>query len=92
MTDSGATSSTARLRSYWITFPDGSQTPASVGVTAWSLEDAHHLLNAYGYYPTEPIAVREDITVAELDQRRVVPNMGPIAVRGVWYPALNAGF
>ena len=83
--------SPAQLHSYWITFPEGSRTPSSVGVTAWSLDDACHLLNAYGYYPAKPIAVREDVTVAELDQQQVVPNMGPIVDRGIWYPALNAG-
>ncbi len=81
----------AQLHSYWITFAEGLQTPSSVGVTAWSLEDACHLLNAYGYYPAEPIGVREDVTVGDLDQKLVVPNIGPMAARGIWYPAVNAG-
>jgi hypothetical protein len=81
----------AQLHSYWITFAEGSHTPSSVGVTAWSFEDACHLLNAYGYYPGEPVAVREDVAVGDLDQRVVVPNIGPILERGIWYPALNAG-
>jgi hypothetical protein len=35
--------------------------------------------------------VIEGITVAELDPRHVVPNMGPIAVRGMWYPFVAVG-
>jgi len=33
----------------------------------------------------------EGITVAELDQPHVVRNMGPIAVRGMWYPLVAVG-
>jgi hypothetical protein len=48
----------------------------------------------YGcYLPDDPSAlrVREDVTVAALDQSHVVANMGPIAVRGLWYPLIAVG-
>ena len=31
------------------------------------------------------------ITVADLDQPHVAANMGPIAVRGMWYPFVAVG-
>jgi hypothetical protein len=64
---------------------------AQYGVTAHSYEDATQLLRAAGY-PLEPgvaVAVREEVTIDQLDQRHVVPNMGPMQVRGVWFPRRN---
>ena len=37
------------------------------------------------------ISVMEGLTVAALDQSHVVANMGPIAVRGMWYPFVAVG-
>ena len=64
-----------------------------MGVTARSLEDALWLLEERGYFfhKSGPVDVRENITVTELDQNHVVPNMGPIVFRGIWYPCLNVG-
>jgi hypothetical protein len=30
-----------------------------------------------------------DVDVASLDAKHVLPNIGPVVVRGVWFPALN---
>jgi hypothetical protein len=62
------------------------------GVTAHSLEDAEALLAAAGYVAQrdyEPSLVVEDVDIRGLDQDHVVPNMGPPAIRGVWYPCHN---
>ena len=79
------------LTAYWIT--TSSMAPTfGYGVTARSIEDAFAILGAEGY-PIDPseagVVVRPDITPADLDQLNIVPNIGPIVVRGVWYPFLN---
>ena len=62
-----------------------------VGVTAYSLEDAKRLLKEKAF-PREElpriIKITENIQFKDLDQNHVVPNMGPITERGVWYPNL----
>ena len=80
-----------RCRAFWLAFPSG---PLGMGVTARSLEDAFALLDQHGYdiHRTGPVEVRENVTVADLDQNDVVPNMGPIVFRGIWFPCLNIGF
>jgi hypothetical protein len=78
---------------YWITFQN--QHFHQLGVTAYSLQDAFKLLAAQGYIfdPDRDISsLQPHVRVADLDQRHVVGNMGPIIVRGVWYPCLNIGW
>lgn len=43
------------------------------------------------YFPPEAIflGVVPDVDVRTLDEGHVIPNMGPPAIRGVWYPKLN---
>jgi len=61
------------------------------GVTATSQADAEALLKSYGYpLPSERIvSVRQGVSTASLDKEHVLPNAGPLAVRGVWYPCRN---
>jgi len=83
------------LTSYWITFPEDRSAPLGIGVTAYSVEDAFRLLEERGYDYHRRMSraeIRENIKIADLDQFHVVPNMGPIVVRGIWYPCLNIGF
>jgi len=85
--------SNTHLIPYWITFRN--QRFQQLGVTAYSLQDGFRLLAVQGYTfdPEADIStIQEHIRIAELDQRHVVPNMGPIIVRGVWYPCLNIGW
>lgn len=58
------------------------------GVTAFSREDAEELLRRFGYPRGGEIVTRvmEDITHAELDPHHVIPNAGPMVIRGVWFP------
>lgn len=83
-----------RCRAFWLVFPDQPTVPLGIGVTARSVEDAFALLEQHGYrlHRSGRVEVREDVTVADLDQEHVVPNMGPIVFRGIWYPCLNIGF
>ncbi|HCN30769.1 MAG TPA: hypothetical protein DIT64_19015 [Verrucomicrobiales bacterium] len=78
------------LKTYWI------ESPAigflGLGVTAFSRDDAFQLLSASGYVlsPEDPsIRITEGIQVADLDQNHIIPNMGPIVFRGVWFPRAN---
>lgn len=83
------------LTAFWINspFPHG---PLGFGVTAWSVDDALGIIRALGYgqYLPDDLAgvhVAEGVTVAELDQPHVIGKMGPIVVRGMWYPFLTVG-
>jgi hypothetical protein len=83
------------LTAYWIV-PPSPHGPLGFGVTAWSCDDAVRIIRAfdYGRYLPEDLStltVKEGIAVAELDQPHVVANMGPIAVRGMWYPFVAIG-
>ena len=83
------------LTPFWIV-PPSAHGPLGFGVTAWSLADALSIIRAFDYGRFLPddlsaLTVTEGVTVAELDQPHVVANMGPIAVRGIWYPFVVAG-
>ena len=81
------------LTCYWIT-TGRAWGPLGFGVTAWSLEDAIQLLGTEGIDILENLGqfqIRENVTFAELDQNHVVPNMGPMVMRGVWFPCRNLG-
>lgn len=81
------------LTSYWITTPHRNG-PLGFGVTAWSLEDALNIIRGWGYMLSEntsSLDIRENITVADLEEQHVIKNMGPIVVRGLWYPFNGIG-
>ncbi|HEY4239024.1 MAG TPA: hypothetical protein VGM88_04380 [Kofleriaceae bacterium] len=85
---------TCGLTAYWISYPEDWGFPMGQGVTAYSTDDAFRLLEAQGY-DFHLRARRVDVKVVtfdDLDDRHVVPNMGPIVVRGVWFPCLNVGY
>lgn len=79
------------LRAYWIT-TGVRWGPLGFGVTAFTVDDAVALLHSEGFELSENlegVQIRENVTFAELDQNHVVPNMGPMNMRGVWYPSCN---
>jgi hypothetical protein len=81
------------LTCFWIT-TGNRWGPLGFGVTAWSPEDAIRLVKAQGFdipENLEQLEIRANVTIAELDQNNVVPNMGPMIMRGVWYPRCNLG-
>jgi hypothetical protein len=76
------------LHRYW--FPTTSR--LGIGVSAYSVEDAKHLLETTApdlIADIEPTTVIEDVDIHTLDQNHVIPNMGPPTIRGIWYPRLN---
>jgi hypothetical protein len=61
---------------------------AGCGVTASDLEDALSLLKQH-VFPTGLPSIGglvEDVDVSTLDQGHVLPNMGNVLVRGIWFP------
>ncbi len=85
----------AGLTAFWVRSPVP-HAPLGFGVTAWSLGDALGIIRAldYGRYLPGDLAgvwITEGVAVAGLDQTHVVTNMGPIAVRGMWYPFVAVG-
>lgn len=79
---------TGGLVAYWITRPG---TGHSLGVTGRSAADAIDLATHAGYELTSPCNVAENIRAEDLDPRHVLPNIGPLMVRGVWYPLTAVG-
>jgi len=76
------------LRRFWFPLSTG----LGIGVTAASAIEARELAeNARSrYFPAARfVGLVPDIDFAALDQEHVVPNAGPVVVRGVWYPRLN---
>jgi hypothetical protein len=83
------------LTAFWVSFPKDPTFPLGLGVTAWSRADALRLLEERGYdfhLRATEIAFREGITIDDVEYAHVRPNMGPMIVRGVWYPCFNIGF
>jgi hypothetical protein len=85
----------SELIAFWIRSPFP-HAPLGFGVTARSLDDAMAIIRAldYGRFLPDDLAgvrVIEGVTVAALDQPHVVPNMGPIVIRRMWYPFVAVG-
>ena len=87
------------LRRYWfIVYPQDRFGPRNIGVSAYSKTEAMKLasetlrkLNLTEYLAdfnehTESI---ENIDIRLLDQNDVIPNMGVVTWKGVWWPNLN---
>ena len=73
------------LRRFWFPLPIG----FGVGVTAASEAEARELAEVVRarYFPDAALeAVVADVDIRSLDQAHVVPNMGLVVHRGVWYP------
>ena len=76
------------LRRFWFRLSQG----GGIGVTAGSEVEARELAEdaRLRFYPAASIVgVVPDVQVSALDQDHVLPNAGPVVVRGVWYPRLN---
>jgi hypothetical protein len=80
---------------YWISFPDNQYYPFGFGVTAFSVEDAYSIFEEFGfdYHKTaKEIKIIENIKYDEIPySHKTELNMGPMVVRGIWFPHLNSG-
>lgn len=71
------------LTRYWFE----SEAGYGVGVTAYSLDDAKGLIAQEPSIGNVNLnSVVENIDVQTLDENHVIPNMGPVNFRGIWYP------
>jgi hypothetical protein len=82
------------MKRYWITFPHvGRPHPIELGcgVTAWNYDDALLLIRAA--FPDlalgSPQKVVENIDVSTLDAGHVLPNLGNVLKRGIWWPRME---
>lgn len=76
------------LRRFWFTLSVG----PGIGVTAGSAAEARALAEAARARHTPEAAITgviPDVDVSTLDAIHVVPNAGPVVVRGVWFPRMN---
>lgn len=84
-----------KLKTYWIIFPENLELPFGVGVAAMSVDDMFFLIEREGidwHKHASKTEIKEDISIADLDQSNIVPNIGPMQFRGVWYPCQNIGY
>jgi hypothetical protein len=82
------------LTCFWIT-TGNRWGPLGFGVTAWSVDDAIRLIKAEGFdIPESPdqLQVHENVNYSDLDPNNVAPNIGPMVMRGLWYPRRNLGY
>ena len=64
------------------------------GVTAFSITDAFEIVQRAGYrLPDDKstLRVHPNIKPDEIEQNHVRTNMGPIVMRGLWYPFIGLG-
>ena len=83
------------LRRFWIEFEceEPLALPGGValgcGVTAESFEKALSMVDERVFHQVARPPIRrviEDVDVSTLDQHHVVPNMGVVVRRGIWFP------
>ena len=81
-----------KLHRFWIQFknpPRLSSLSIGCGVTAWNHLDAIAILNLTVLLEHPDLIVdsaKEDVDVRELNTGHVLPNMGILSNRGVWFP------
>ncbi len=83
------------LTAYWIESPNRGG-PLGFGVTAHSIDDALGIIRFFGYTNYLPadlasLKIIEGVRYHDLEANHIRPNMGPIVVRGMWYPFVRLG-
>ena len=80
------------LHRFWFTFknpPPFSPLKLGCGVTAYNSEDALAILDKTLFAnstPPEIDTITEEVDIQSLDENHVIPNMGVVVIRGVWFP------
>jgi hypothetical protein len=80
------------LHRFWFTFtnpPQFSPLGLGCGVTAHNSEDAMTILRTQVFDSGAELKIEasiEDVDVQALDSHHVLPNMGDVTRRGVWFP------
>ena len=83
------------LTAFWIV-PPGRSGPLGFGVTAYDIDDALGIIQSLGYADYLPsdnasLKITEGVRYADLEENHVRTNMGPIVVRGMWFPFVRVG-
>jgi hypothetical protein len=87
------------MKAYWVEFKKSGLRGLPVGtwlgcgVTAYDKEDAIKLLKQllFKNWNSVPVlSIKENISINDLDQHDVAPDIGNIQVRGIWYPDLGS--
>jgi hypothetical protein len=84
-----------KLRKYWFKFDLSMKSPHPLGtlmgcgVTSASKDEALELLRERVFRSQPMPSIEkciEDVEMAELDTKHVLPNIGDISQRGIWFP------
>ena len=76
------------LRPYWVQLarrPEPTPLNIGIGVTAASEEESRAMV-LQAVEDADIVSVSPVLDATELDQGHVVPNMGNLLVRGIWFP------
>lgn len=81
------------LTAFWIEGPDPGG-PLGYGVTGFSRTDAFEIVRRAGFQlpvDASTLKVREGVRPEDIEHSYVREHMGPIVVRGLWYPFIDVG-
>lgn len=86
---------TELLTTFWIVAP-ARHGPLGFGVTAHDIDDAFSIIRSFGYAEYLPsdlgsLKITQGVRYVDLEENHVRTNMGPIVVRGLWYPFVRIG-
>lgn len=83
------------LKRYWFEFSDCDNVvlPTGIskgcGVTAYDYDDAINILKEFVFKRTSIPTIKkfiENVIIEKLDEDHVLPNMGIVNSRGIWFP------
>jgi hypothetical protein len=83
------------IKRFWFEFFRSQEKPLPMGVqhgcglSAYNHDDAVELLKQKVFEGTELPTIEnmvEDVDVSTLDNGHVLPNMGDVTIRGIWFP------
>ena len=80
------------LTRFWIV-PVDRNGPMGIGVTGYDIEDALEIVRNRGYAIADRASIREVIENVQFEAlpTHVQRHMGPMVVRGIWYPLAKVG-
>ena len=82
------------LTAYWMTIQQKEGWDFGVGVSARSNRDAILITIVHGWLDLSvcrDVLVSSGVTLPDMDQNHMLPNCGPLLVRGLWYPCGEIG-
>ena len=83
------------MRRFWFEFEIDEENPLPIGisngcgVSAYSYDDAISILETKVFVEMKVPSFKvkkEDVDISLLDENHILPNMGDVTLRGVWFP------